>query len=291
MRLFALELNNDIKGLDARKKYIESIIAKLDHPDFVVLPELALCSYMASQELWKLADNNGYDTTNWALMIAKKYHTYIGVGYIDKENQDYYNRYLIAGPDGVYGSVTKSEGESAVFKRGDFDNIIPTPIGNIAVAICYDARRKHFYDNIKDQEISLILFPHGSPADPNKPEEEIKTNDYFCQKYVEAFGVPVVYVNSRGKLEDMPGKMGVMMAKAGFMMNGRSKIYAPNSQAISCGIPDVIGADVTITPQILRKPIHFYGKDINKGNWLFRLLVLKPDVKAGIRLYEMNRNK
>lgn len=197
MRLFALELNNDIKGLNARKKYIESIIAKLDHPDFVVLPELALCSYMASQELWKLADNNGYDTTNWALMIAKKYHTYIGVGYIDKEKQDYYNRYLIAGPDGVYGSVTKSEGESAVFKRGDFDNIIPTPIGNIAVAICYDARRKHFYDNIKDQEISLILFPHGSPADPNKPEEEIKTNDYFCQKYVEAFGVPVVYVNSR----------------------------------------------------------------------------------------------
>ena len=54
MRLFALELNNDIKGLNARKKYIESIIAKLDHPDFVVLPELALCSYMASQELWKL---------------------------------------------------------------------------------------------------------------------------------------------------------------------------------------------------------------------------------------------
>ena len=42
-------------------------------------------------------DNNGYDTTNWALMIAKKYHTYIGVGYIDKEKQDYYNRYLIAG--------------------------------------------------------------------------------------------------------------------------------------------------------------------------------------------------
>ncbi len=36
MRIFALELNNDIKGVDQRKQYIESIIAKLQHPDLIV---------------------------------------------------------------------------------------------------------------------------------------------------------------------------------------------------------------------------------------------------------------
>lgn len=40
MRIFALELNNDIKGLDERMAYIESLIAELHHPDLVVLPEL-----------------------------------------------------------------------------------------------------------------------------------------------------------------------------------------------------------------------------------------------------------
>lgn len=65
MRIFALELNNDIKGISQRKEYIESLIAGLPAPDFVVLPELALCSYMASQGIWQYADDCGADTSIW----------------------------------------------------------------------------------------------------------------------------------------------------------------------------------------------------------------------------------
>ena len=127
MRIFAIELNNDIKGIPQRKQYIESILSKLQKPDMVVLPELALCSYMACQEIWKYADNSGRDTTEWAVDMARKYHTYIGVGYLDKQDGDYYNRYMIANPEGVCGIVTKSEGETAVFKNGSFGSIIETP--------------------------------------------------------------------------------------------------------------------------------------------------------------------
>ena len=95
---------------------------------------------------------------------------------MDKENGDYYNRYMIVNADGVCGIVTKSEGESAIFKRGNFDNLIETPFGNVGVAICYDSRRKHFYDNMKDKQVSLILFPHGSPADPSKVDDEIEVD-------------------------------------------------------------------------------------------------------------------
>jgi omega-amidase len=289
MRIYGLELNNNIKRIEVRKEYIEGLIAKLSSPDFVVLPELALCSYMASQEIWKYADDCGKDTSAWAVQMAQKYHTFLGVGYLDKENGDYYNRYMIAGPEGVCGVVTKSEGESAVFKRGDFGSIIPTPFGKVAVAICYDSRRKRFYEKIKDEEISLILFPHGSPADPMKPEIEIQENEQRCMKYVDAFDVPVVYVNSKGELEHMPGKMGSMMAKAGFRMNGRSKIYAYQGKRIPSQIPEAIGLDVTLSAQKRKRDITFYGEDILKGNWFFRTFVLKPDTKAGIQLYEMNR--
>ncbi len=48
MRIFALELDNDIKGIEERKRYIEGLISRLPSPDLVVLPELALPSYMAS---------------------------------------------------------------------------------------------------------------------------------------------------------------------------------------------------------------------------------------------------
>ena len=135
---------------------------------------------MASQKIWELADDCGSDTSEWAVSVAKKYNTYIGAGYLDKEDGDYYNHYMIAGPNRVCGIVTKSEGKSAVFKRGNFGSIIHTPFGNVGVGICYDSRRKHFYDNVSNEELSLILFPHGSPADPNKPDKERSENGKRC---------------------------------------------------------------------------------------------------------------
>lgn len=291
MRIFTLELNNDIKGIAQRKAYIESLLAGLSSPDFVVLPELALCSYMASQKIWQYADDCGADTSAWAMKMAEKYHTFIGVGYLDKENGDYYNRYLIADENKIWGVVTKSEGEAAVFRRGFFDNVIHTPIGNVGVAICYDAKRRHFYENVKDKELSLILFPHGCPADPKKPEAEQKANEFFCSAYKTAFQVPVVYANSKGRLEYMPGKMGRMMEKAGFTMNGYSKIYYENGVAVDCGIPEAVGADIAISPQKRQSDIHFYGDDITKGNWFFRKLILKPDTKAGIKIYKQRSSE
>ena len=289
MRVFALELNNDIKGMEQRKKYIGEIIKKLPSPELVVLPELALCSYMASQEIWQYADNCGQDTSEWAVAMAEKYNTYIGVGYLDKENGDYYNRYMIAGAEGVCGVVSKSEGESVVFKQGDFGSVITTPFGKVGVAICYDSRRRHFYDNVKDEELSMILFPHGAPADPKKPQKEHRENDTRCMMYVDAFGVPVVYVNSKGNLEYMPGIMGNMMKKHGFRMNGMSKIYANDAVPINTGIPEAVAAEIGVSPKRRIKDIRFHGKDILPGNWLFRHLILAPDTKAGLKSYETNR--
>ncbi|NLA74029.1 MAG: carbon-nitrogen hydrolase family protein, partial [Deltaproteobacteria bacterium] len=219
------------------------------------------------------------------------YQTYIGVGYIDYENGDYFNRYLIADDKQVHGVITKSEGESAVFKRGRFGNIIITPFGNVAVAICYDARRRHFYENIKDEAIGLIVFPHGSPADPKKDAEESRTNDYICNTYADAFGVPVIYINSVGKLEYMPGKMGALMKKAGFTMNGKSKIYVNSGNSIPCDIKAATVLDIGISEHKRKKDIRFYGDDLIKGNFLFRHFILKPDVLAVIRKYDEHLKK
>ena len=289
MRIFALELDNDIKGVEERKQYIEGLIGKLPSPGLVVLPELALCSYMASREIWKYADDRGRDASAWAVSMAARYRTFIGAGYLDREDGDYYNRYLIAGPDGVFGTVTKSEGESAVFKRGSFGSVIDTPFGKVGVAICYDSRRKHFYENVKDEALSLILFPHGAPSDPKKLKKEQEENDLRCMLYANAYNIPVVYVNSRGALEHMPGKMGEMMEKRGFRLNGLTKIYDAGAKPIDAGFPEAVGAEVQIHSKRRKGKIDFSGQDIFAGNWFFRRFILKPDTEAGRRSSEENR--
>lgn len=290
LRIFALELNNDVCGLGARKQYIENLIAQLDMPGLVVLPELAICGYAGSETIWQYADLDSKNTSEWAMMLADKYNTAIGIGYVETDGQDYYNSYMIADKNTVFGIVRKCEGESYIFKRGDFSHVISTPFGNIAVGICYDSRRKHLYDAIKNEEISLILFPHGSPADPKKSDDEKCVNDTFCNAYVEAFGVSVVYVNSTGKMPPMLGITGKMMRNAGFALNGLSKIYSRNGTVIETNIKEAIGIDVILSQQTKQKDIQFYGNDINKGNFLFRNLVLKPDIRAGIRFYEQNKS-
>lgn len=162
----------------------------------------------------------------------------------------------------------------------------PYPFGNVAVGICYDARRRYFYENIKEQTISLILFPHGSPSDPMKAVKEQTTVDYFCNAYLNAFDVPVVYGNSKGKLDFMLGRTGRMMAKAGFVLNGMSAIYSKRGNAISTNTSEIIGWSGDIIPKTQSNDLIFYGNDIIKGNWLFRKYVLQPDIRDGIHYYQ-----
>jgi len=64
VRIFALELNNDIKGLKERMQYIESLISKLPSPDLVLLPELAISSYIPNQKIWEYADHSSKNTSS-----------------------------------------------------------------------------------------------------------------------------------------------------------------------------------------------------------------------------------
>ena len=289
MRVFALELNNDIRGLEERKAYIEGLIARLPSPDLVVLPELSLCGFIPNQYVWQYADDKGKDTTEWVLRMAIKYNTYIGVGYADREHTDFYNRYMIAGPKGVCGAVTQSEGVSAVFKRGDFKNTIVTPFGKVAVAIAYDFRMEHFYENIKDEAISMILVPSASPDDPNKPEQEHKANDLRSSLYISAFDVPVVYVNCTGALDEYPGKVGERMKKHGYRMNGMSRIYGSNEVPIETDVPEAIGAEVPIHSKKRIRDLPFYNGYLTPGHGLYRSITVKRDIMWAIKYYGKNR--
>ena len=288
MRVFALELNNEIKGIKEREEYIEGLIARLPEPDLVVLPELALCSFMPNQYIWQYADDKGRETTEWALKMAIKYNTYIGVGYTDLEYKDFYNRYMIVGPKGVCGAATQSEGISAVFKRGDFKNIIVTPFGKVAVAIGYDFRREHFYENIKDEAISMILMPTASPADPAQTEKEKKENDLRASLYVSAFDVPMVYASCVGKLEEMPGKLGSTMMSRGFRMNGLSCIYGTQDKVIETDVPEAVGAEVPVHSKRRIRDIPFYSGYLTPGSYFFRTFGIKRDALWAVKYYGKN---
>lgn len=78
------------------------------------------------------------------------------------------------------------------------------------------------------------------------------------------FVVSVVYVNSKGKQEYMPGEMGTMIAKVGFTMNGVSKIYAAEAITFETGLSEAV--EVSVVSSSLKKEIVFHGDELIKGN-------------------------
>lgn len=101
----------------------------------------------------------------------------------------------------------------------------------------------------------------------------------------------MVYVNSRGKLEYMPGLMGRLMKKLKFTMNGKTKIYIKEGIKITNLPKDANGYEVELSDQKRVKDITFYGDDLIRGNVFFRHFILKPDIFIGVSRYNKNIKK
>lgn len=74
------------------------------------------------------------------------------------------------------------------------------------------------------------------------------------------------------------------MMDAGFRLNGLSKIYNSSSGTpLESDVQEATGIDIKLLPKERTK-------DSSRGNFLFRKLILKPDIKAGINFYEKMKN-
>ena len=284
MRISLIQVNNNTKGIEARLEEIENQIKELD-TDFVVLSELSTPGYIPNEHIWNYAEGN--ITKEWAINMAKKYNIYIGAGYVEKEEKDFYNSYLIANSDGVLGVVRKSEPESNIFKRGNFNHIIKTPLGNIAISICFDSHKKEFYESIKDEEISLILMPHAWPMNEKDYKNDDKKIDMLLNTYGRSFNVPIVFVNAIGDVEPMAGITGKLMNPKKFKLNGHSRVYLEDT-IITNGNSNVLTFECNLVPKTRTKDITFYGNWLDKSNYLYRNIILPRDIRNGIKLYNKN---
>lgn len=289
MKVTVIEVDNNIIGVSERLEYIENEIKKVGKTDFVVLSELSTPGYIPNENIWEYAENNGEITKKWAVEMAKKYNIYIGAGFVEKENNDIYNSYLIANKEGVLGTIKKNEPESNIFKRGKFPHIINTPIGNIAVGICFDAHKKEFYENIKNEEISMILMPHAWAMDKKHGKDDREKINTLVTKYNNAFDVPVIFANAVGDLEQMAGITGKLMNPKVYKLLGQSTVAA-NGKIIEMNKNEnILTVEFNLQNNKRKNDITFHGEWIDKGSFIFRNVVIPLDIKKGIKLYNKGK--
>ena len=229
--------------------------------DFAVFPETAQSGYLFSDnaELEPFLDTIPGKTTDAILPLLKKHNMYMAVGIAERDVQTNipYNSAVLMGPDGIIGTYRKiglNSQDRKVFGPGNTGiNVFDTPIGKIALLICFDDTYWQ-YARIAMLKGAQIIAWH-SVSDrvmPNASAKE-KLGDHSTVAHVQHMsalnGVWVVGATRSG-IETNP--------------NNNSQVYYNGGSSIWNPLGEKIAQAPVIGPVVLPNGLHgIYTAKIN----------------------------
>ncbi len=128
----------------------------------VVLPELATCGYDLPN-LPALAEPMDGETTATMAGLAARYRAYLAWGMAERDGERFYNTLALAGPEGrLLARYRKAHlipllAEPAYFTPGGEVVVVPTGLGRVGLAICYDLRFPGLFQRMMAEGAELLL--------------------------------------------------------------------------------------------------------------------------------------
>lgn len=144
LRLTTVQSSLHWENIPANHKMFEQKLQPLaGTTDIIVLPEMFTTGF--SMEARKLAESMDGSTMKWIIQQAKVINSVILGSFIAVENENYYNRLVVAFPDGSYKVYDKRHlfslaGEHLTFTAGKELLVFEWKGWKICPLICYDLR-------------------------------------------------------------------------------------------------------------------------------------------------------
>lgn len=257
--------------------------------DLIALPELLAAGYIPNPSVWDHAETEEGPTLSWLKRTAAKFGVHLAGGAVIREEGEIYNRYYMAAPDGeITGCAQKKNGEAYCFRRGEGSHLINTSLGRIGVGICADTHFTGFIEEMRTLDIDLLLMPHAWPS----RECDDGVLGEFAQLVARLLGVPVLFVNSVGRMEKMKGLVGMLMKPPLFSLRGQSCIV-DGAGTLLDGLdekPGVVSRVLTLGKCRNNLPeIPDHSGMIQPGSRILRKGIFPVDIALGQRYYRRNR--
>ena len=155
-----------------RARIIEKIRqAAAQDAALVVFPEAALTGYCfeSLEEATPFAEGLDGESAKRIAEVCGQTGMHAVVGFIEKEDANYYNAAMVIAPDGIVGSYRKIHmpflGVDRFLTPGDRPfNVFDTSVGRIAVNICYDINFCEGPRALKLLGAELYLLPTNWPT-------------------------------------------------------------------------------------------------------------------------------
>jgi predicted amidohydrolase len=305
LTIAAVQLENRPGDPAATRTATERLVGRAAEAgaELVVLPELSASGYVPNDAVWDLAEPFDGPSLRHARDVAVRHRVYLGTGFVERAGADLYNTYAVIGPDGALaGSVRKHDPETACFRPGHGDGVIETVHGRWGVAICADNHRLAGFERMRAARVDLLLMPHGWPMPPHvggavSAEDAAAARRHarsVPSAYAAHLGIPVVFVNAVGPLPPMPGALGWLMARHGFVLGGQTHIVEPDGRTsgpLADG-EDLVVATVELGAATARteRPPTWDGW-LQPGSRLLRRFLLPLDAWWGAHRYRRRRRQ
>lgn len=149
-------------------KHVLDIIQSIQplHPHILVLPEL----WTSGFDLHHTAEHAPADTEILQELTrqAADKNIWIGGSYLTQTNDNYYNTFVLLGPQGeqaVYHKIhlIKLMQEERWFTAGDQYTVVDTGFAKIGLSVCYDLRFPALFQALSHHGSNLMLLPAAWP--------------------------------------------------------------------------------------------------------------------------------
>jgi N-carbamoylputrescine amidase len=227
----------------------------------VLFPELMPTGYSLYTDIWDAAEPGDGPTARWLGATARRWGVYIGTSFLEADGEDFYNTFVLTGPDGAEaGRVRKAvpaDVEAYFFKGAMGPHVIETAIGRIGVGVCAESYYCALAEAMRTGRADLILMPHSAADCSASGALPAAPGTHLGLWYAAHLGVPVAFANKVGPWRSRAIEPPPLEATGFFP--GRSAIVDGDGRVLADmdGREGFAVADVTLDParRIDRGPV------------------------------------
>lgn len=177
----------------------------------IVLPELANSGYVFADrdEAFALAETLPDGETAQRLSdVAQRLGIHIVAGIAERAGQSLYNSAFFTGPSGpvgVYRKLHLWNDEHRFFEPGDLGMpVFDTPLGRIAIAICYDGWFPEIYRLAAMQGADIVCVPTNWVPMPAQPDDRPAMATTLAMAAAHSNGLTIACANRIGTERGQP---------------------------------------------------------------------------------------
>lgn len=179
---------------------------------WVILPEFFTSAMGFSPKMIHAVQPLDGPAMHMLQSMAKKYGGFIGGSYIAWQNDDCYNTFVLAGPDGttyVHDKDLPTMWENCYYRGGSDDGVLATKPFKTGVALCWEFIRSQTARRLFDQ-VDLVIGGSCWWTLPKKPlpgfprrlhDVNLSIMKETIPRFARMLGVPVIHAAHAGDLQ------------------------------------------------------------------------------------------